>query len=113
MIAAFLWILCFAAHSHAFTISNGQFTENFSDPTYFDAANSTGLWNAIDGAAEGGRFANVGGSFKTISFGDGSDGAVNTSSGYTFDTNSHPNGYNFTQLSITGGTITVTGSNPL
>jgi hypothetical protein len=100
--------------AHAFTISSGTFTENFSDPSYFDSTNSTGLWNAgaSTPGAEGGRFANQDPT-KPITFGDGSDGTVNTSSGYTFNTDTHPNGYNFVKLTITGGTITVTGSNRL
>jgi hypothetical protein len=48
-----------------------------------------------------------------LQFGDGSDGVLDSSSGYLFNTDAHPNGFNFISVNITGGTIQVQGSKPL
>lgn len=96
----------------AYTISAGRLIEDFTTLDAWDSSTSTGLWNIVTHAAQAGRVANSQ-STRPISFGDGSDGTVVTSGGYTFDTDTHPNGYNFVRLSITGGTITVRGRNPL
>jgi hypothetical protein len=94
--------------------SAATFTENFNTLDHADQAHSTGIWNVIDHSIRAQAYAdgaNV--STRTIDAGDGSDGVVNSSSGFTFDTDSHPNGYQFQSLAITGGTITVVGSHPL
>lgn len=98
--------------SRAWTISGGRLTEDFTDSSHWDAANSTGLWNIVSHAAEAGRVSAASAS-QSISFGDGSDGVLSTSSGYTFNTDQHPNGYHFISIDISGGTIQVQGSNPL
>jgi len=100
------------AWSVSTTSSGDTLVENFLDISQWDAANSTGLWNIVDQAAEAGRVTGAVAS-QTISFGDGSAGVLNSSTGYTFNTNSYPNGFNFISVNITGGTIQVTGSNPL
>lgn len=117
------WPLAFLALSAtgalAATISGGRVTEDFSSLEYADLTLSsssltTGVWDIGNGRARAHAFANgAAGTTRPIDFGDGSDGAVASTTGYTFDTDTHPNGFNFTSLSITGGTITVTGSNPL
>lgn len=102
-------LLLFASSSFAQTQS---FTEDFSSAENWDSGSSTGLWNAEDGFAQAAAFAN-GDSTRPIDFGDGSLGVLNSTNGYTFDTDAYPNGFNFESVSITAGTITVTGSNPL
>lgn len=98
----------------AYTISGGTLIEDFTTLDNADLSNSTGLWNIVTRKAEAGRVADAsGGTLRPISFGDGSDGTLDTSSGYTFDTDAKPNGYNFKSVNITGGTVTVVGSNPL
>jgi hypothetical protein len=96
----------------AASIQNGVLLEDFSELTYWDATQSTGLWNLVEKAAQSGRVTG-GVALQKIDFGDGSDGVLDTASGYTFDTNSHPNGFNFVSVNISGGTIQVTGTNPL
>ena len=90
----------------------GVISEGFSNIDHFDYNASTGFWNIEDRVAEAGRVAN-GDATKPISFGDGSDGVLDSSIGYTFNTDLKPNGYNFISVNISGGTITVTGQNPL
>lgn len=94
---------------HAYTVSGGRLTEDFSTAEQADFANSTGLWNAVDHVAQAAVIANG----KPVSFGDGSDGILDSSSGYSFDTDTHSNGYNFLSVNIAGGSISVTGSHPL
>jgi len=95
------------------TITAGLVTETFADATHYDYASSTGTWNIVSLAAQARRVANTDAA-RPLDFGDGSDGELVQSSGsFTFDTDSHPNGYNFTSVNVTGGTLTVTGSNPL
>lgn len=107
------WILFLAASSTwAGTVQNGQVVEDFTTINHADFVRSTGVWNIVDHVAQAAIVANQEAS-RTLSFGNGSDGALISSAGYTFDTNSHPSGYNFTSVSITGGSITVTGSKPL
>jgi hypothetical protein len=55
------------------------------------------------------------GNSLAVTTGDGSDGALNVTSGTTtLDTNSRPNGYNYTTINISSGaTLTASGSNPL
>ena len=86
-------------------------TEDFSSLSYFDPQNSTGVWNTADRAARAGVSAD-GDSTRSITFGDGSDGEVVTSNGFTFDT-TKPGGYQFTKLVITGGSVVVQGNQPL
>ncbi|MBL7716775.1 MAG: hypothetical protein JNL01_15020 [Bdellovibrionales bacterium] len=110
-------ILQFAALSHA---NAATLVEDFSNPYQCDFSATTGLWNSYARQAQaavfGGNAANTPGApadpTRTVSFGDGSDGAVNTASGYTFDT-TKPGGYQFTSLTISGGTINITGNQPL
>lgn len=110
--AAALSILFFAASSpvSAETLSTGQLIEDFSTADYYDYSNSTGLWNIVDKAAEAGRVSTN--SSTKIDFGSGADGVVNSTIGYTFDTNAHPNGYNFVSINVSGP-ITVVGTNSL
>ncbi len=101
-----------AVPANAYTISGGSLVEDFTTIDGLDATASTGLWNIVSRAAEATRVANAQVT-RPIAFGDGSDGIVSSSSGYTFDTDARPNGYNFISLSITGGTVTVRGRSPL
>jgi hypothetical protein len=95
--------------------------ENFNSIDQWDAAatqatGSPGVWNTNVGQSCPCAQAPVvdnGAPSSQISFGDGSDGALDSSSGFAFDTDAHPNGYNFSSVNITGGAVTVTGSNPL
>lgn len=89
-----------------------EIIETFDTLDYADLENTTGLWNIVAGVAQAGVVANAD-TARPVSFGDGSDGIVDTADGYTFDTDAHPNGYDFVSLNISGGTVTVTGSNPL
>lgn len=98
--------------SSAATISSGTFTEDFSDALHYDATASTGTWNVGTQQLQARRVASAD-PLRPLDFGDGSLGSVTSANGYTFDTNAYPNGYNFVHLTISGGTITVTGSNPL
>jgi len=111
----FVLVICvLAVRTHAYSISGGQLVEDFTSLDGADLTNTTGLWNTVTSKAEAGRVADAGGgTHRPISFGDGSDGILDTSGGYSFDTDAKPNGYNFKRVNITGGTITVTGSNPL
>jgi len=105
--------------AHAQTLTENFTTMNNWDVAATTATGSPGIWNI-----NAGQSGNPGpcamapvmdnGSTNTaISFGTGSDGILNSASGFTFDTNAHPNGYNFFSVNITGGTVTVTGTNPL
>jgi hypothetical protein len=88
--------------------------EDFSTLDHADLVSSVGVWNVQDHSARAQAYANGDTeSTRPIDFGNGSDGAVNSSSGYTFNTDTHPNGYQFQSLSITAGTVTVVGSHPL
>ncbi len=92
--------------AHAATI-----TEDFTSTTQWDSASSTGLWNGSTHEARAAVFIN-GDPTRPVSFGDGRDGVVNTGAGYHFDTDAHPL-YQFQSLTISGGSISVTGKNPL
>jgi hypothetical protein len=94
------------------TASIQQLVEDFSTFRYSDQAASTGVWNTTDQVAQAAVVANSDTSRK-LNFGDGSDGVLSSSDGYTFDTDTHPKGYNFDSVSITGGTIIIKGSYPL
>lgn len=102
----------------AATIAGSRVTEDFTTLEYADltslasSAATTGVWDVPRGRARAHAFAN-GDASRPIDFGNGADGVVNRSTGYAFDTDSHPNGYDFASLTITGGTITVTGRNAL
>lgn len=88
--------------------------EDFGTLDHADLIQSNGVWNVVDRSARAQAFANGDiQSIRPIDFGNGSDGAVNSSNGYVFDTDAHPNGYHFQSLSITGGSISVKGSHPL
>jgi hypothetical protein len=107
-----------ASQAVAGTVSNGKLVEDFTSLDSADlsayGASTSGLWNIIDHVAQAG-VVSAGSSSRPIWFGDGSDGALSLTSGsYTFDTDTHPNGYNFTSVSIGAGvTLSVQGSNPL
>lgn len=89
-------------------------TEDFTTITYADFTSSTGVWNIVDHVAQAAVYANGGtDTYRKLDFGDGSDGAVQSENGYYFDTDQKPNGYNFTSVNISGGTIYVTGKNKL
>lgn len=111
MILTTLWL---APNAHAYSITNGELVEDFSSLSGADLANSTGLWNTVSGVAMAAAVVNSNPA-QTISFGDGSDGVLNVSSGtVSFDTDARPNGYNYQSITIgAGATISVTGSNPL
>lgn len=110
-----LCLFFFGPSAHAYTLTSGGLVEDFSSLDGADLANSTGVWNIIDGRAQSGVVVN-GTSTLTVPFGDGTDGDLSVSSGtYTFDTDSKTGGvFNFRSVSIgAGATINVTGSNPL
>ncbi|MEW6057181.1 MAG: hypothetical protein AB1540_11260 [Bdellovibrionota bacterium] len=96
----------------AYTLSGGRLVEDFSTDDFADYSSTTGLWNTVDRIARAGAVAG-GSANRPLSFGDGSDGVLDTSGGYVFNTDSHPNGYNFKSVNISGGTIEVQGSSPL
>ena len=104
-----VWILAVTNLSLA---SAGTLVEDFSSLNHADLSNSSGVWDIINHQARAQAFADSDAT-RPIRFGDGSDGAVNTGSGYIFDTDSHPLGYQFQSLSITGGAVTIRGSHPL
>ncbi len=113
MLSKFLILILFSAiTAHAGTIAGGTITENFKTIDHADLSGSTGVWDIVNFKARAGAVANAQ-STRPFTFGDGSDGELNSANGYTFDTDSHPNGYNFTRVNISGGTVTVQGSNPL
>jgi hypothetical protein len=118
--AAFLAVLgTVSAGALAATISGGVVTEDFTTLDYADrslpsSAITTGVWDVANGRVRAHAFADgAAGSTRPIDFGDGSDGTVASTTGYVFNTDTHPNGFNFISLAITGGTLSVTGSNPL
>ena len=92
--------------------SGATLVEDFSTLDHADPSNSTGVWNSVDHSARAQAFANSE-STRPIDFGDGRDGTVNTANGYVFNTDVHPNGFNFQSLAISGGTIQIIGSHPL
>ncbi len=101
--------------AEAYSVSNGLLVEDFSTLEKADLANSTGFWNVASGAVEAKRCASntIIPACAPLDFGDGHDGVLESTNGYTFNTDTHPDGYSFVSVNITGGTITVTGSNPL
>lgn len=91
----------------------GSLLENFSSDGHADYAATTGLWDTVNHQARAGVVTNADPN-APISFGNGSDGDFNISGSYVFDTNSHPNGFNFRSVNISGnGTVTASGSHPL
>src|SRR4051794_38522021 len=80
----------------------GTLTEDFTSSGHADFTATTGLWNTVDRVAQAAVVASTA-PVTTVDFGNGSDGALNSSTGYTFDTGTHPNGYNFTSVSISAG----------
>ncbi|HCM39674.1 MAG: hypothetical protein A2Z97_15170 [Bdellovibrionales bacterium GWB1_52_6] len=94
------------------TAQAGTLVEDFTNLDHADLTQSTGVWNVVDHAAQAAIVADEDAT-RVIPFGNGSDGILNSSSGYIFDTDTHPTGFNFISVSITGGPITVRGSNPL
>jgi len=106
------WFVLCVIPSSAFALST--LTEDFTTLDHADPVNSTGIWNIVDHSARARAYANGAvESTRPIDFGDGHDGIVDTSNGYVFNTDTHPNGYSFQSLSITGGTVTVVGSHAL
>ena len=98
--------LAFTAAANAATV-----TEDFTSTAQWDSASSTGVWNSIGHEARAAVFSD-GDPARPITFGDGSDGEVNTASGFNFDTDAHQV-YQFRSLTISGGSISITGKNPL
>lgn len=96
----------------ASSAQGGTLTEDFTTYSHADFTATTGLWNTVDHVAQAAVVATTV-PVTTADFGNGSDGVLNSSTGYAFDTNAHPNGYNFASVTISAGAITVTGSNPL
>ena len=107
-------LLAWTPPARAYTLTSGGLVEDFTTLDGADLTATTGVWNIVDTRAQAGVVAN-GTAANTISFGDGSDGALSASSGtVTFNTDLRPNGFNYTAVSIgAGATIAVTGSNPL
>jgi len=98
----------------AATIAGGSLVENFDTLDFADLQSSTGVWNIVDKRAQSAAFANAAiDPNRVITFGNGTDGALFSANGFNFDTDSHPNGYQFTSVNITAGAISVTGSNAL
>lgn len=95
-------------------MGGGRLTEDFSSLEHADLDRTTGLWNVVAGQARAAVYANAEAG-RPILFGNGSDGALDVSGAYTFNTDSRTDGiFNFTSVNIrAGATITVTGSNPL
>ncbi len=87
------------------------FVEDFSDIDHADLAQSTGFWDVAAGMARAAVVAN-GSPARPLNFGRGGDGVLVTSNGVTFDTMAHT-AFEFRSISITGGSITVLGTNPL
>lgn len=99
--------------ARSFTLTGGRLVEDFSTDAHADYASSTGVWDTVNSRA---RAAVVAGAVATqaLSFGDGSDGDLDTAGAVALDTNSHPNGYNYRSLHLrTGATVSVTGSSAL
>ena len=96
------------------TVQAGTLVEDFTSLNSADLQVSTGIWNIVDHSARSQAFANGAvDATRPINFGNGSDGIVNSATGFTFDTNAHASGYNFQSLNISAGAITVTGAHPL
>lgn len=95
------------------TLTGGRLVEDFSTDTYADYTSSTGLWDIVNNRARAGVVVGAVAS-QTVTFGDGSDGDLDSSGAVTFDTNSKPNGYNYRSVRLrTGAVVTVTGTNTL
>jgi hypothetical protein len=100
------------SRANAWSLKDGVLTEDFTEVGHWDISNSSGLWNMVTHSIQAGRV--MGGQFnQPLFFGDGSDGVLQSSLGYVFDTDTHPSGFNFISVQITGGTIVVQGKNPL
>ncbi len=114
-ILGLLMSLLVVPSARSVTGAGGTLVEDFTTDRFADYSASTGLWDLPDHKIRAGVVADAAGSgaARPISFGDGSDGVLASATGATFDTNAHPNGFNFKSINITAGTITVTGSNPL
>lgn len=110
--------LVLTGSSFAASISNGTVVEDFTTLEYADLTSSNlvtaGVWDTSHQQARSHVYANgILESSRPVDFGDGSDGVVNSATGYTFNTNTHQDGFNFQSLNISAGAITVTGSYPL
>ncbi|OFZ19819.1 MAG: hypothetical protein A2X94_17255 [Bdellovibrionales bacterium GWB1_55_8] len=105
------WLTAVSSLVLAINGNAAEWVEDFSTLESADLANSTGYWNLTAGLLQAPAFAG-GDPNRPIPLGDGSDGVVDTSGGYSFDTDLHPV-YQFESLRITGGAVTVVGSNPL
>ena len=104
-----IWLVSIA---HAFAGTARTLVEDFTNIEHADFSVTTGIWNTAAHRAQAGAVAD-GDPLRPISFGDGSDGVLDSLSGYHFDTDTHPNGFNFKSVNITAGTIDVVGSYPL
>ncbi len=105
--AMILLTLCLPANARSATL-----VEDFSTTDYADFSASTGLWNSVSQVAQAAAVANAD-TARPISFGDGILGALSSSTGYTFDTDDYPDGFDFQSVDISGGTVTIQGSNAL
>lgn len=95
------------------TLTGGRLVEDFSTDTYADYSASTGLWDTVNNRARAGVVAG-GIASQSISFGDGSDGTLDTAGSVTLNTDAKPNGYNYRSVHLrTGAVVTVIGSNAL
>ena len=87
-------LLAWTPPARAYTLTSGGLVEDFTTLDGADLTATTGVWNIVDTRAQAGVVAN-GTAANTISFGDGSDGALSASSGtVTFNTDLRPNGFN-------------------
>lgn len=95
--------------------SGGRLIEDFSSDTYADYSSTTGFWDLPGRRARAAVYTDATGSgtARPVTFGDGSDGVLDSANGATFNTDLRPNGFNYRSVNISAGTITVTGSNPL
>ncbi len=107
-----IFIFLFASCGSDSSLNQFQIVEDFSDYNRIDFTFTTGLWNTLARRAMAGMTPN-GEYLRLVTFGDGSDGELDTSANYTFDTGTHPNGFNFKNLRILDGIVTVKGSYPL
>ncbi len=105
-----LLVFALSASARAATIGSGTLVEDFTTLDHADLTATTGVWNAAAGKARVTAYANG----HALDFGDGSDGVLDITGAYSFDTDTHALGYKFTSVHIhSGATISVSGSNPL
>jgi hypothetical protein len=96
---------------------------DFSSPTLFDHASSTGLWDSVGGRIQAPLAANGTYPQRALDFGDGSDGAftdgptqagITVSGGIIMVDTTVKDVFQFTSFTLNAGhTLQVTGSRPL